>query len=282
MNTKRFTTIFIIVLSLLLTLSVGMSAAQDAGNQPQPADPNSVGAAVSQQIPVQGQLTNTGGSPLEGEYQLTFRVYEVQTGGTPACTDAHLVSIENGLFSTSIGGCSPSVVDSKQLYLGVEVESDGEMIPRQPLYPVPYAYSLVQGAKLRGSVGSRPMFTVENSHNNDAIGIYGRTSSMSGTNIGVKGSSNSKEGYGGYFENTYTGGVALKAQGRFQSSAPTYIFIPGRAIVSSWNHADTDISSSSGAAQIRKGSAGSGDRQVTLPITIPGVMYGQKVRIIEV
>jgi hypothetical protein len=39
MNTKRFVTIFILVLGLLLILSVGLSAAQEAQDDPPPLEP---------------------------------------------------------------------------------------------------------------------------------------------------------------------------------------------------------------------------------------------------
>lgn len=113
-----------------------------------PAYPESVSVAVSQKIPVQGKLTNSVGSPLTGDFNLTFRVYNTETFGTPLCDDSHQVSVENGLFNTTIEGCTPAEINGQQLYVSIEVENDGEMRPRQALYPVPYAFSLVEGAKL--------------------------------------------------------------------------------------------------------------------------------------
>jgi hypothetical protein len=241
MTTKRLVVNFILILGLLLTMSVGLSGAQEAQDNPPPADPASVSAPVSPMIPVQGRLTNAKGSPLNGDYNLTLRVYEVQIGGTPTCADSQLVSVKNGLFNTAIEGCTPSEIDGQQLYLGVEVESDGEMMPRQPLFPAPYAFSLVQGAALRGNLGGQPMLTVANK-----------------------------------------AGPAIRVVGPLQSSDATYLFIPGSAIVNVWNNSATDISVAGGAAMINKNPAGTSSPGVALPITIPGMMYGQPVRITEV
>ena len=285
MNTKRFVTIFILVLGLLLILSVGLSAAQEAQDESPPLEPPSVNSALEYKIPIQGRLTNAGGSPLNGDYNLTLRVYDVQTGGTPICDDSHLESVDNGLFNTAIEGCTPKQIDGQQLYLGIEVENDGEMTPRQPLYPVPYAYSLVPGAMMRGNIPSWSMLRVFNEGDTNSTALAGIAESKTGTNTGVLGWSNSPDGTGGRFRNDDPDGVALAATGSgiFRSSAETYLFIPGNAIVRESLSDTTEIKLYPGVASIKKGGANvADDRTVILPITIPGVMYGQRVLIKEV
>ena len=252
MNTKRYLTIFILVLGILLTLSVGLSGAQEAQDNPPPADPASVSAPVSPMIPIQGRLTNANGSPLNGDYKLTLRVYDVQRGGRPLCADSQLVSVKSGLFNTAIEGCTTTEINGQQLYLGVEVEQDGEMTPRQRFYPAPYAYSLVPGASMLGSLARQPMFLVANKE---------------GPALKVEGE--------------------LQVDGILKSSKHTYLFIPGSAIVkNSWfeyQNEELYITLEQGAAKISwHGMPLVVDKWVSLPITIPGMIYGQPVRIIRV
>src|SRR5574340_735528 len=100
-------------------------------------------------IPVQGRLTNAAGAPINGDTTLTFSLYEVPSGGSEICSDKHLVPVTNGLFSTIIEGCPANSIYGQRLYLGVTVSGDTEMTPRQAIYPVPYALSLIPGAIIK-------------------------------------------------------------------------------------------------------------------------------------
>jgi len=284
MNTKRFVTIFILVLGLLLILSVGLSAAQEAQDDPPPLEPWSVDAVpVNNAIPIQGRLTNAGGRPLNGDYNLTLSVYYADTGGTPICKDSNLVSVKKGLFNTVIEGCTPIEIRGYQLYLGIEVESDGEMTPRQALYPVPYAYSLVPGAKMIGNIASDSMLRVKNTGDTNSTAIAGIAESLTGPTTGVLGQSKSAEGSGGRFRNDDVDGVALAATGSgiFKSSAPTYLFVPGANLIKTGSTSTTGWTLDGSTAAIYKG-AGAHETSISIPITIPAVLYGQPVRVTQV
>jgi hypothetical protein len=70
---------------------------------------------------------------------MTFRVYTQAEGGTPVWEDGYSVPVENGLFNVSLE-IPPALFDGQALWLGVQVEGDGqEMRPRQQLLPAPYA-----------------------------------------------------------------------------------------------------------------------------------------------
>ena len=117
-----------LALGLLLALAVGISLAQ--GPEPPEGAVGAEGevgaeAAVTASIPIQGRLTDAGGNPLDDTYDLTFRLYDVSSGGTALCEDTDSVSVDNGLFSAQMEYCSASDIDGKRLYLGIEVGSDG-------------------------------------------------------------------------------------------------------------------------------------------------------------
>ena len=59
-------------------------------------------------------------------------------------------------------------IDGRQLYLGIEVNSDGEMTPRRYIDNVPYAWSLRPGAKVEGSLDD-PLFYTINTGSGDGM-----------------------------------------------------------------------------------------------------------------
>ncbi len=99
----------------------------------------------AQFIPYQGQLLdpNQSGAPVaDGTYQMAFRLYNVQNGGTPLWQENKSIIVSDGLFSTLLGDTSSLNLgdfNGQRLWLGVEVNSNGEMTPRQPFGAVPYA-----------------------------------------------------------------------------------------------------------------------------------------------
>jgi len=126
------------------------------------ADPIVSSSAVTSQMSYQGRLNDNTGNPLDGTYSMTFRLYDVSSGGTALDTDTHNVEVSNGLFNTYLD-FDPYYFDSKELWLGIRVESDSEMTPRQEFRPVPYALSLRPGAVIDGSVGKGCVLNINNS-----------------------------------------------------------------------------------------------------------------------
>lgn len=207
---RQYVLTSVLLLGLLLALTVGLSLAQ--GPEPPASEADEAGelspaAVVAGRIPIQGRLTDASGNPLDGDHDVTFRLYDVWTGGTALCSSSRTVSAENGLFSSNMSG-SGCPIDGRQLYLGITVGGDAEMTPRRPIYAVPYAYSLRPGAVI--STTGYPALHVE-STNPSGRGLRAYASATSGTNYGVVGASRSPDGYGGYFYNT-GGGTGVYGQ----------------------------------------------------------------------
>ena len=91
------------------------------------------------------------GLALTGDHSVTFSLYDDPVAGILLCsTNYNPLSMTNGLFNVTITGCSRLEIFGQQLYLGVQIDADGEMTPRQPIYAVPYARSLRPGADIAG------------------------------------------------------------------------------------------------------------------------------------
>jgi len=99
--------------------------------------------SFNQEINYQGKLTDGASSTVaDGTYNMVFRLYTVASGGTNIWTETQSVTVTNGLFSVMLGSnTSLASVDFAQtVYLGVNIESDGEMTPRKVLGAVPAAF----------------------------------------------------------------------------------------------------------------------------------------------
>ncbi len=157
---------------LVLILTVSLSSAQGPGPEQHDENAAQLGvrssmAAVPRTIPIQGRLTDNVGTPITGTHAITLTLYTASTGGTVMCQSAQSVYANNGLFNTVIDTCTNDDIDGKDLYLGIQVAGDAEMTPRQQIYPVPYAYSLVPGALISGTLSTYdPILSVVNNRGN--------------------------------------------------------------------------------------------------------------------
>ncbi len=54
---------------------------------------------IPRMLSYQGKLTDTLGNPVpDGNYQLTFRLYTQETGGTPFWTEAQTLTVKKATF----------------------------------------------------------------------------------------------------------------------------------------------------------------------------------------
>ncbi|HIE31661.1 MAG TPA: hypothetical protein EYP67_04665, partial [Methanosarcinales archaeon] len=203
--------IAMVALLVLVALTGSICAAGDenaGGSKGEVTEAAVSAASVTTSINYQGRLTDSSGSPLSGTYVITFRLYDVSTGGTALAMDTHDVDVADGLFNTGID-FGTSYFDGRELWLGVTIGTDSEMTPRQELRPVPYAMSLVPGADIIGS--ALVALHAESTHTSGR-GIRGYATATSGTNYGMVGASKSPDGYGGYFYNN-GGGIGMYGKG---------------------------------------------------------------------
>ncbi len=91
----------------------------------------------------QGTLRDANGDLINGNVALKLNIYDAVTGGSALHSeDFANVNVRAGLFNIVVGDAKPiasTVFDNYPLYLGLSVNQDPEMLPRQRLHPVPYA-----------------------------------------------------------------------------------------------------------------------------------------------
>jgi hypothetical protein len=98
-------------------------------------------AAVPRLIRYQGTLTDANNVPLEGSYDLKFRIYSAAAGGSPLWTETQAgISIASGVFSVLLGNVAAlDLPFDADYWLSTEVGTSGEMLPRQRITSVGYA-----------------------------------------------------------------------------------------------------------------------------------------------
>jgi cytoskeletal protein CcmA (bactofilin family) len=98
-------------------------------------------AEVPRYINYQGKLTDSDDNPITDEVDITVRIYNAVSGGTALWTETQTVTVTKGIFNMLLGSTTAltSLDFNSAYWYSVEVESDGEMTPRQRLTAVGYA-----------------------------------------------------------------------------------------------------------------------------------------------
>jgi len=128
-------------------------------------------AAVPGLLAEEGQLTTASGNPITGAVNVTFSLYAAPTGGSPLWTETQSVQVTAGYFSVLLGSSTAipaSAFDGSVRYLGVKVDADAEMSPRQVVASVPYA--LLAG-DVKGDIHPNSV-TVNGTQVIDANGVW--------------------------------------------------------------------------------------------------------------
>jgi hypothetical protein len=92
----------------------------------------------------QGILTDTGGTPLNGTFDLSFRIYaDSSQAATDLWAERHSgVVVDDGLFNVILGSIAympDSLFAGGERWMGIQVGGDPEIYPRMQITSVPWA-----------------------------------------------------------------------------------------------------------------------------------------------
>ncbi len=120
------------------------------------------GESIPQLINYNGTLTDASGNPVpDGNYDVTFTIYDAPTGSNVLWTEVWnatttKVIVADGTFNAMLGAHTPIptsfFADHPVAYLGVKVENDSEMLPRQRITSVGYAFTAGNGVPKRAII----------------------------------------------------------------------------------------------------------------------------------
>ncbi len=104
---------------------------------------HSANAQVPLTLGYQAVLTDATATPLaDGDYDLTFKLYDVAAGGIALWTETQTVSVLGGVFSVALGSATAlSLPFDTAYWLGVSVGTDAELDPRVALTASAYSLS---------------------------------------------------------------------------------------------------------------------------------------------
>lgn len=134
---KRYLLILIII-AILLSIANSLTLVRQTVSAARLAAPS-----IPQVISYQGRLTDAAGNPLTGDYDMRFCLYGEPAGGSALWCEQAAVSVSYGVFSVLLGSITSipqELFDEPDLFLGVKIGSDDEMIPRRRIVSVGYAY----------------------------------------------------------------------------------------------------------------------------------------------
>ncbi|MFQ5641432.1 MAG: tail fiber domain-containing protein [bacterium] len=98
---------------------------------------------IPQTISYQGVLTDAEGNPVvDGDYTLTFKLYETATDGTPLWTEQQTVTVSNGLFNAILG--KTALLDrpfDRPYWLEIAVNGGDPLEPRIEMTASAYSFN---------------------------------------------------------------------------------------------------------------------------------------------
>ncbi|MBM3134117.1 MAG: hypothetical protein FJZ89_02280 [Chloroflexi bacterium] len=184
---KAYRNVLLILATLILALALSLVALAE------PPAPDTTGVTlagtVASKISYQGRLTDTGGNPLNGSYNLLFQLWDDATAGSQVGGNIvrNGVPVSNGLFTVDLD-VPQSAFNGQALWLRIQVGGQW-LSPRQELLPVPYALSLRPGARIDGNT-TGAVVTVTNQALD--LALYAQGAAMGVRGVGMTGVS----GYG--------------------------------------------------------------------------------------
>lgn len=135
----------------------------------------SAGAMLPVTLNYQAYVTDSAGTPVDGERLVTFRLYSTETGASMVWQETQQLTIAAGLLQAELGAVNPLNQPDDfdtPLFLSIEIESDGEMSPRRPLSLAGYA---VQAANADTLDGQDAAALDQSAHVSDSTNPHGVT-----------------------------------------------------------------------------------------------------------
>jgi hypothetical protein len=146
------------------------------------------GSALGTGFTYQGQLKNSGGSPITSTCSFNFSLYDALSGGLKIGSTSSVtgVSVANGFFTAQVNsggefGAGAFNGEARWLEIAVQCTGDGSFITLSPLQPVtPAPYALAMPGLYTQTNATTPNIIGGYSGNIIASGIHGATISGGG------------------------------------------------------------------------------------------------------
>jgi len=216
---KKQTLVVILTVAMLLLL-LGAANGNLLAGPPTPEKMTITGDARNA-FTYQGRLTDASGKPLDGQYNMTFQLWDALIDGSQVGNDilVNNVVVENGIFNTTIP-VPDRTFNGRALWLRIKVGTEW-LEPRQEIVAVPYAMSLIPGASMQvatagdystllwlenTATADRTRGIVAGNASPDGVGVVGYNLATTGEAKGVYGETAAPNGRAIYGANLSTVG----------------------------------------------------------------------------
>ena len=134
-------------------------------------------ADVPPMMNYQGILTDDTGQPVADDiYEIVFRIYTQETGGSPVWSETQNVSTTDGIFHVLLGSLNPITnFPSDNAWLAMRVELNQEMTPRKRIASVAYSFKSGDSEYLQGYNANDFVMSSEYC---EPITVYGHVASV--------------------------------------------------------------------------------------------------------
>lgn len=123
-------------------------------------------AQIPRTLSYQGVLTDNDGVPRpDGNYTITFRLYDAASGGAPLWTETQSLQVRRGLFSAVLGSVTPfgsNLTFAQPYWLSLQVSPEPEIPARLPLTSAGYSLNSLGGSGLWNLNGPNIYFDAGN------------------------------------------------------------------------------------------------------------------------
>ncbi|MCK5455088.1 MAG: hypothetical protein KAJ16_12035, partial [Calditrichia bacterium] len=86
---------------------------------------------IPQTLSYQGIFSDAGGTLLNGSYDFTFKIYNVETGGTELWSEMQSITVTEGMLNVTLGTVTLlNLAFDESYWLGITVNTSTEMTPR--------------------------------------------------------------------------------------------------------------------------------------------------------
>ena len=168
-------------------------------------------AAIPYTINYQGYLVTAAGDPVSGQVPMRFSLYANEPDLTPLWTETQTVTVDSGVYSVVLGAVN---TDLKLLpfdvpyYLGVTVRTDQEMLPRQKLTSVGYAFRTRDADRADTLDGSHATDFASSGHAHDTTYVRKNEANSVTSSMIIDGTITSADVAFNYAASTAKGGAA--------------------------------------------------------------------------
>ncbi|MCP4633857.1 MAG: hypothetical protein GY855_13100, partial [candidate division Zixibacteria bacterium] len=88
-------------------------------------------AEVPHLINFQGYLVDSANNPLNGDYEITFKIYNDSKGGDLVWSETNIIPVEQGLYSIVLGKQNPIKQKIEgDIWFAMQINGQPEMEPR--------------------------------------------------------------------------------------------------------------------------------------------------------